>query len=56
MKNAHCQMTVAKVVTAHGGIMKSVAPTKAEIELSDGVTRDVMIEAVKKAGYLVEKT
>lgn len=38
MKNTHCQMTVIHAVKAVGGNTKSVAPTKADIELRNGLT------------------
>lgn len=53
MKSAHCQMTVSNTVTAMGGTVKSIAPTKAEIGLQDGVTQDAVIQAIEKAGYKV---
>ena len=53
MKSQHCQMTVTNTVNAIGGKVKSIAPTKAEIELQDGLTKDEVIEAIQKAGYNV---
>lgn len=46
-------MTVTNAVKAIGGNVKSVAPTKAEIELNNGLTKDAVIEAIQKAGYNV---
>jgi len=53
MKSTHCQMTVTNAVKAIGGSIKSVAPTKAEIELNNGLTKDALIQAIQKAGYNV---
>ena len=53
MKSPHCQMTVANAVKALGGDVKSVSPTKAEIELKNGLTKDAVIQAIQKAGYNV---
>ncbi|WP_276374232.1 heavy-metal-associated domain-containing protein [Chryseolinea sp. H1M3-3] len=53
MKSTHCQMTVTNTVTAIGGNVKSVAPTKAEIELSNGLTKEAVVSAIQKAGYNV---
>jgi copper chaperone CopZ len=52
MKSPHCQMTVTNTVKAIGGNVKSMAPTKAEIELN-GLQKDTIIEAIEKAGYRV---
>lgn len=53
MQSAHCQMTVANTVEAVGGHVKSIEPTKTEIELRHGLTRDAVIQAIQKAGYNV---
>ncbi|HEY0656362.1 MAG TPA: heavy-metal-associated domain-containing protein [Chryseosolibacter sp.] len=53
MKSAHCQMTVTNAVKAVGGNIKSVSPTKAEVELANGLTKDAVIQAIQKAGYTV---
>lgn len=53
MKSSHCQMTVTSAVKAIGGDIKSIAPTKAEIELYNGLTRDTVVQAIQKAGYNV---
>lgn len=53
MKSTHCQMTVTNTVKAAGGNVKSIAPTKAEIELQNGLTKDAVIQAIQKAGYNV---
>ena len=53
MKSTHCQMTVTNTVIAVGGSVKSLSPTKAEIELTNGLTKDAVIQAIQKAGYNV---
>jgi len=53
MKSPHCQMTVMNTVKAIGGNVKSVSPTRAEIELNNGLTKDAVILAIQKAGYNV---
>ena len=53
MKSPHCQMTVTNTVKAIGGQVKSVTPAKAEIELNNGLTKDAVIQAIQKAGYIV---
>jgi copper chaperone len=52
-KSSHCQMTVTNAVKAVGGNVKSVTPTKAEIELGTGLTKEAVIQAIQKAGYNV---
>jgi copper chaperone CopZ len=54
MKSHHCQMTVTNVIKAIGGNIKSVSPTKAEIQLTVGLTKDAVIHAIQKAGYAVD--
>lgn len=46
-------MTVTNTVNAIGGHVKSQSPTKAEIELNNGLTKDAVIQAIQKAGYNV---
>jgi copper chaperone CopZ len=53
MKSHHCQMTVTNTVKSIGGNVRSIAPTKAEIELGTGLTKDAVIQAIQKAGYNV---
>jgi copper chaperone CopZ len=53
MKSPHCQMTVTNTVKGIGGSVKSVAPTKAEIELTNGLTKEAVVSAIQKAGYNV---
>lgn len=53
MKSPHCQMAVTSTVKSIGGSVKSVSPTKAEIELNNGLTKDAVIQAIQKAGYNV---
>ena len=55
MKSPHCQMTVTNAVKTIGATVKSVAPTKAEIELTNGLTSQAVIAAIEKAGYTVTK-
>ena len=55
MKSPHCQMTVSNAVKTIGATVKSVAPTKAEIELTNGLTHEAVIAAIEKAGYTVTK-
>ena len=51
MKSPHCQMTVTNTVRFVGGNVRSIAPTMAEIELVDGLTKESVIQAIQKAGY-----
>jgi copper chaperone CopZ len=53
MKSPHCQMTVTNAVKALGANVKLIAPTKAEIELWNGTTKDAIVQAIQKAGYTV---
>ena len=53
MKSAHCQMTVTHTVNAIGSKVKSIAPAKAEIELNEGLSRNAIYQAIRKAGYNV---
>jgi copper chaperone CopZ len=53
MKSSHCQMTVTNTVNAIGGKIKSIAPTMAEIELTNQLTSDAVIQAIRNAGYTV---
>ena len=53
MKSHHCQMTVTNTVKAIGGNVKSVSPTKAEIELNNELTKEAVVQAIQKAGYNV---
>lgn len=53
MKSPHCQMTVTSTVQAIGGKIRSVVPTRAEIELINGLTKEQVIQAIQKAGYKV---
>lgn len=46
-------MTVTNTVDAIGGHVKSLSPTKAEIELKNGLTKDAVIQAIQEAGYNV---
>ena len=53
MKSPHCQMTVTSAVNAIGANVKSVSPTRAEIELGNGLTKEAVVQAIQKAGYNV---
>lgn len=53
MKSPHCLMTVTNTVNAIGANVKSVSPTKVEIELPNGLTKDAVILAIQNAGYHV---
>jgi copper chaperone CopZ len=53
MKSPHCQMTVTSTIHAIGGKIRSVVPTRAEIELINGITKEQVIQAIQKAGYNV---
>jgi copper chaperone CopZ len=54
MKSSHCQMTVSQAILQTGASVKSMAPMEAEIELSNGVTIQSVMEAIQKVGYKVE--
>lgn len=51
MKSPHCQMTVKNAVNNIGGNVKSVSSAKAEIELTNGLTKEAVVQAIQKAGY-----
>jgi len=53
MKSPHCQMTVTEVVKNIGANVKGIAPAHAEIELTEGVSKEAVIGAIQKAGYKV---
>ena len=53
MKSSHCQMTVANTVKNLGATLKDISPGGAVIELTMGLTKETLIEAIKKAGYSV---
>jgi len=53
MKSPHCMMVVSGVLkTIAGASLKKVSPGQAEIELS-GSTKDLVVQAIEKAGYTV---
>jgi copper chaperone CopZ len=56
MKSSHCQMTVTNTVKNLGASVKSMAPTQAQIELNNGLTREAVISAIENAGYKVNRT
>ena len=51
MKSPHCQMMVTSTVNAVGGKINSIGPTRVEIELGEGLTREQVIQAIQSAGY-----
>lgn len=53
MKSPHCQMTVTNAVKSIGGSIKTVSPGKAEIELGNGITKEMVVQTIEKAGYKV---
>lgn len=53
MKSSHCQITGGSTVNAMGGKVKSIASTQAEIELSNGLTKESLIAAIEKSGFIV---
>ena len=53
MKSPHCEMTVTNTVTSIGATVRSLAHAKAEVELKNGLTKDVVIRAIENAGYKV---
>lgn len=53
MKSTHCQMTVEHIVKSMGGTIQSLAVAEAEIELQNGLTKDNVVGAIEKAGYIV---
>jgi copper chaperone CopZ len=53
MRSAHCQMTVTSTLENIGATLKSIAPSEAEIELTNGLTKSAVIQAIEKAGYRV---
>lgn len=46
-------MTVANTVKAIGGNVRSISPTRAEIEMQNGLTKETLVMAIEKAGYKV---
>lgn len=53
MKSPHCMMVVSGALkNLSGAAIKKVVPGEAEIELS-GATRDLVVDAIEKAGYTV---
>lgn len=53
MKSPHCQMTVTNALRSAGASVRSIAPTKAEVGLTNGLTKEGVIRAIQKAGYNV---
>jgi|GEM_PF-745487 len=56
MKSSHCQLTVTRAVSEVGALVKSIAPTTAEIELKNNLTSDAVLQAIRRAGYEVSET
>jgi copper chaperone CopZ len=54
MKSSHCQMTVTQAVRQTGASVKNMAPMEVEIELSNDITVQSVMEAIRKAGYKVD--
>lgn len=54
MKSPHCQLTVTGIVEAAGATIRQISPAKAEIELSNGTTKEALIAAIEKGGYNVQ--
>lgn len=55
MKSAHCQMTVSGVVKELGAEVISIASTKVELSLKDGISKQAVIIAIENAGYAVSR-
>lgn len=53
MKSAHCQFAVQNAVTRSGAKVKNIYPTRLIVELSDGIDRNVVVDAIERAGYKV---
>ena len=53
MKSAHCQMTVTSAVNKLGAEVKSISPTKVELELPEGLSQESVVVAIEQAGYKV---
>ena len=53
MKSPHCMMVVSGALkNVSGASLKKVVPGEAEIELL-GATKDLIVDAIEKAGYPV---
>lgn len=53
MKSTHCQMTVANTVKSIGGTVMSLTSAEAEVGLANGLTKEYVVRAIEKAGYVV---
>lgn len=53
MKNTHCQMTVSDTVKKLGAEIKSIAPAQLDLSLTEGLTKQTVVDAIEKAGYTV---
>lgn len=54
MKSSHCQLTVANTVKNLGASV--MASTQVTLELSNGLTKENVIQAIEKTGYAVADT
>jgi hypothetical protein len=55
MKSAHCQFAVRNAVTRSGAKVKNIYPSRLIVEISDGIDRSAVIDAIEKAGYKVHE-
>jgi copper chaperone len=53
MKSAHCQLTVTNTVKNIGATVKTIVPAQAEIELTNGLSREAVVQVIERAGYKV---
>ena len=53
MKSTHCQMIVGNTVKSIGGTVRSLISAEAEVGLSNGLTKEDVVGAIEKAGYIV---
>lgn len=54
MKSAHCELAVSTAVKTTAAKIKSIYPSRLIVELTDGINRSVVINAIEKAGYKVD--
>lgn len=54
MKSAHCQMAVQAAVTNSGAKIKSLFPSRIIVEVNGEREKNVVIDAIEKAGYKVD--
>jgi copper chaperone CopZ len=53
MKSPHCQMTVSNVIKSAGGDVKSVSTQQAELLLPKHISKESVIDSIRRAGYQV---